>query len=161
MAIPQFQEFMTPTLNALKDGNARTHVEVEDIICPIMGISLSDRKELLPSGTQTIVRNRLSWALYYMYRAGLLARKGRGVYVITQAGKQALDTGSKIDNKFLEQYSSFNELIWPFPCPTRCIFMQALIQFFPGGGKIKRFFEQIADWIKSLILYVSALIRSK
>ena len=109
MPIPQFQEFMTPTLNALKDGNARTHVEVEDIISPIMGISLSDRKELLPSGTQTIVRNRLSWALYYMYRAGLLARKGRGVYVITQAGKQALDTGSKIDNKFLEQYSSFNE----------------------------------------------------
>lgn len=32
------------------------------------------------------------------------------------------------------------------------------ISFF---GKIKRFFEQIADWIKSLILYVSALIRSK
>ena len=107
MPIPQFQEFMTPALNALKDGVARTHGEVESIICPIMGISPEEQKELLPSGTQTVVRNRLSWALYNMYRAGLLVRPKRGLYHITQEGLNALSTTKRIDNDFLDKYEGF------------------------------------------------------
>lgn len=107
MPIPQFQEFMTPALNALKDGVSRTHGEVEDIVCPLMGISQAERQELLPSGTQTIVRNRLSWAMYNMYRAGLLARSRRGVYHITESGTKALASTTRIDNEFLDQYEGF------------------------------------------------------
>ena len=47
MPIPQFQEFMTPALNALKDGKPRTHREVENIVCPEMGISQEERQAKL------------------------------------------------------------------------------------------------------------------
>lgn len=109
MPIPQFQEFMTPALKALEDGKAKHRNEIEEFVAPILGLTSQDRQELLPSGKKPIVRSRIHWALYYMYRAGLISREGRGTYAITPVGKNALKTGKKINNTFLEQYSSFNE----------------------------------------------------
>lgn len=107
MAIPQYQDFMTPVLTAFQDNKPKNHSEVERIVVPQLHLTKEDCAQLLPSGTQTIVRNRLSWAIYYMYRAGLLQQKKRGVYIITEEGKKALQSGKTINNTFLEQFSSF------------------------------------------------------
>lgn len=107
MAIPQYQDFMTPVLTAFQDNKPKNHSEVERIVVPQLHLTKEDCAQLLPSGTQTIVRNRLSWAIYYMYRAGLLQQKKRGVYIITEEGKKALQTGKTINNAFLEQFPSF------------------------------------------------------
>lgn len=107
MAIPQYQDFMTPVLTAFQDNKPKNHSEVERIVVPQLHLTKEDCAQLLPSGTQTIVRNRLSWAIYYMYRAGLLQQQKRGVYIITKEGKKALQSGKTINNAFLEQFSSF------------------------------------------------------
>lgn len=107
MAIPQYQDFMTPVLTAFQDNKPKNHSEVERIVVPQLHLTKEDCAQLLPSGTQTIVRNRLSWAIYYMYRAGLLKQQKRGVYIITEEGKKALQSGKTINNAFLEQFSSF------------------------------------------------------
>lgn len=107
MAIPQYQDFMTPVLTAFQDNKPKKHSEVERIVVPQLHLTKEDCAQLLPSGTQTIVRNRLSWAIYYMYRAGLLQQQKRGVYIITEEGKKALQSGKTINNAFLEQFSSF------------------------------------------------------
>lgn len=72
-------------------------------------ISPEEQKQLLPSGTQTILRNRVSWAIYYMYRAGLLKQIKRGVYEISSEGKKALHSEAKINNAFLEKFASFKD----------------------------------------------------
>lgn len=109
MAIPQYQDFMTPVLAAFKDNKPKNHSEVENIVTPHLHLTKEECSQLLPSGTQTIVRNRLSWAIYYMYRAGLLQQLKRGVYIITKEGKKALQSGKTINNAFLDQFSSFLE----------------------------------------------------
>ena len=109
MAIPQFQEFMTPALQALQDGTEKHRSKIEDFVAPILGLKPEERQELLPSGQKPIVRNRLHWALYFMYRAGLVDRPKRATYKITKAGLEALASGEKIDVKFLEAYPQFRE----------------------------------------------------
>ena len=109
MAIPQFQEFMTPALQALQDGTEKHRSKIEDFVAPILGLKPEERQELLPSGQKPIVRNRLHWALYFMYRAGLVDRPKRATYQITKAGLEALASGEKIDVKFLEAYPQFRE----------------------------------------------------
>lgn len=106
MAIPQFQDFMTPALAAFKNGQAKNYNDIENIVAPQLNLTDEDRRQRLPSG-QKIVRNRLNWAIQYMYRAGLLQQQKRGIYIITEEGKKALQTGKTINNAFLEQFSSF------------------------------------------------------
>jgi len=109
MSIPQYQEFMNPVLEAFKDGESKERSTVETFIIPILNLSEKDLQELVPSSTQTIVSNRVSWAMYYMYRAGLLERVKRGVYKITNSGKQTLSTGAKINNEYLYQFEGFRK----------------------------------------------------
>jgi len=109
MIIPQYQEFMTPALEAFKDGEPKNHSVVEKFITSIFGFSEKELKELLPSGSQTVVRNRLNWAIYYMYRAGLLEKEKRGIYKITDTGRKTLSDKIKINTDYLNQFESFRK----------------------------------------------------
>lgn len=109
MAIPQYQEFMNPVLEAFSDSLPKDHPAVETYVTPILNLSEKDLQELLPSGTQTIVRNRVSWAIYYMYRAGLLERVKRGTYKITPSGQNVLSSKEKINNDYLNQFEGFRK----------------------------------------------------
>ena len=108
MPIPQYQEFMTPALKLLKDTPLAAK-EILPIICEQLHISQGEQQEMLPSGQQTVVANRLNWAISYMYNAGLIIRVKRGFYQISTDGIAALKTGQTINNKFLNQYQSFRD----------------------------------------------------
>lgn len=111
MGVPQYEEFMNPVLEAYKDGSPKGHSEVESCVVSAMNFSETDLQKLLPSGTQTIVRNRLNWAIYYMYRAGLLERVKRGMYKITSFGQSALKAKDKINNDYLNQFEGFRKFL--------------------------------------------------
>lgn len=65
---------------------------------------------MLPSGTQSTLQNRVNWALYDMFRAGLLDRPKKGHYTISDAGKKVLAAPpTKIDRAFLSQFPKFKE----------------------------------------------------
>lgn len=49
-----------------------------------------EKSELLPSGKQTIISNRVSWARFYLEKAGLVKVISRGKYQITQEGVNLL-----------------------------------------------------------------------
>lgn len=109
MSIPQYQEFMNPVLEAFSDCLPKDHPAVENYVAPILKLTDKDLQELVPSGTQTIVRNRVSWAIYYMYRAGLLEKVKRGTYKLTNFGQNALESKAKINNDYLSQFKGFRE----------------------------------------------------
>ncbi|MCL1973133.1 MAG: restriction endonuclease [Endomicrobia bacterium] len=109
MAIPQYQEFMSPTLEVFADGKEKENSEVYQSIITKMNFSEDDLAELLPSGIQSVVRNRLNWAIYYMYRAGLLEKIKMGLYKISSSGKKALHDKKKINNDYLSQFETFRK----------------------------------------------------
>jgi restriction system protein len=62
----------------------------------------------LPSGKRRRWHNRVTWACYDLFRAGLLERPNRGLYVITDAGKKLAEQKPKvIDRDFLMQFPQF------------------------------------------------------
>ena len=75
-----------------------------------MKISQPDREDMVPSGVQARYENRISWATYYLKRAGLLETIKRGIYKITDSGVKVLkDKPATINIKFLRQFDEFVE----------------------------------------------------
>ena len=74
------------------------------------GLSDDERRELLPSGQQPILDNRVAWARTYLKNAGLLESARRGYFSITQRGREVLSKNpTKIDNTFLSQFEQFRD----------------------------------------------------
>ncbi len=89
MAIPDFQTLMRPYLQVIAEG-INTISQAEPILAERLKLSESDFEELLPSGRQTVFRNRMGWARTYLYKAGLIERPKRNFYVVSADGVAAL-----------------------------------------------------------------------
>ena len=74
------------------------------------GLTDAEREQLLPSGSQPVIANRVAWTKTYLKKAGLIAQPTRGVVRITDDGRAALaKKPDRIDNVFLRQYPGFTE----------------------------------------------------
>ncbi len=110
MTIPDFQTLMLPILQIAGDGLEHSVSDAIEIIAAHFGITEEERKELLPSGIQFRLDNRISWARSYLKQAGLLDSPGRGRFLITQQGIQVLKSNpNRIDIAFLKQFPEFLE----------------------------------------------------
>jgi restriction system protein len=90
MNIPDFQSFLLPSLQLAATRDVRVRDSL-DFISDKFDLTEEDREVLLPSGKRTVVASRLSWALYYLARAGMLENNTRGVYSITPKGRGLLE----------------------------------------------------------------------
>ena len=107
MAVPKFFEFFESFLKVTQDGKLYSAKEVRENIAKEMNITDADRSEMLPSGKQATFDNRVAWARTYLDRAGLIETPVRGKYQITEEGRKALESGEKIDLKYLEHSDKF------------------------------------------------------
>jgi restriction system protein len=108
MAIPDYQSLMLPLLRLLEDGQEHTVREAIDKLANEFDLTEEERKALLPSGRQTVFRNRVSWASTYLRKAGLLKNPRRGHMQITDRGREILKQNpQKIDVEFLNQFEEF------------------------------------------------------
>lgn len=112
MAIPNYQEFMLPTLEVIADGQEHKNSDVVQSVAKILNLTDEDMQEMLPSGNQQTYYNRAGWARTYLKKAGLLEYPSRGFMQITEAGKSVMTNKPlKIDNKFLSKFENFNEFV--------------------------------------------------
>lgn len=108
MPIPDFQACMLPFLLHLADGIEHTPKDTEASIADKFDLTQEELSALLPSGQMTVFKSRVGWARTYLKKAGLLDSPKRGVYVITQRGRDVLAQNPKhINIKFLEQFPEF------------------------------------------------------
>ncbi len=105
--IPTYQELMTPVLERAREGEVKFRDAVDEISNELK-LTDEELSELLPSGKQTVIANRIGWAKSYLSKAGLLNTKKRGFFTITDRGIEALNSGQNIDNKYLKQFDTFN-----------------------------------------------------
>jgi len=87
MPIPSYDKFIEPVLRYLAahpDG-AVAH-EVHDAAAASLGVSESEKLEILPSGVQPVYRNRAGWAHDRLKRAGLSTSPRRGFWKLGEKG---------------------------------------------------------------------------
>ena len=102
---------MLPVLKVASEGETRVPVAA-DKIADELGLSDAERDEMLPSGKQRLLHNRVHWAKFYLFKAGLIESPQRAVFRTTQAGKELLAKAPpKIDVELLKNYPSFVEFI--------------------------------------------------
>ena len=90
MAIPDYQSVMLPLLKYTADQKEHHIREAIDYLPQVFNLSEEERKEMLPSGNDIIVDNRIKWARLYMKKAGLLESTRRGFIRITDRGLEVL-----------------------------------------------------------------------
>lgn len=109
MSIPDYQSLMLPVLRLAAEGEKRV-ADVADRIADEVGLTNEEREELLPSGRQRILHNRIHWAKFYMSKAGMISSPARGRFVATDAGKALLATNpARIDVALLMREPAFRE----------------------------------------------------
>ncbi len=110
MGVPDFQSLMLPMLDLASDQKEHSLAEARETLSRKLGLSEEDRAQLLPSGHQTVLANRVAWAKVYMQRAGVLTSAKRGHFQISPRGIQVLaDKPQRIDIKLLDQFPEFME----------------------------------------------------
>ena len=110
MAIPDFQSIMLPLLEFVSDCVNHDNSEAIEYIATRFNLTEQDRKQLLPSGQQRVLGNRVAWARVHMRMAGLLENRARGIFGITQRGREVLEQKPpKINLKFLQSFPDYIE----------------------------------------------------
>jgi restriction system protein len=110
MAVPDYQTLMRPVLSIADDGRDHTAASIRQAVIAQFQLTSDDVEERLPSGRGTTLRNRVGWALTYLFQAGLLDRPRRSVYRINDRGRAVLaEHPDRVDKSVLESFEEFRE----------------------------------------------------
>ncbi|MEQ8192029.1 MAG: restriction endonuclease [Candidatus Eremiobacterota bacterium] len=110
MSVPDFQSLMLPAVKLLKDGKEYNKTEITNSLAKEFNLSEEDLHLLLPSGKQTVLSNRVGWALTYLKKAKVLEAVKRAVVRITPRGQDLLKSKpDQVNMKTLERYPEFLE----------------------------------------------------
>lgn len=88
-SMPVWEEFLTPVLQVLSDGQQRGRREMGHLVAAQVDLNEDQLSEVLASG-QTKANNRIGWALSALARSGAIDRPTRGQYVINARGRALL-----------------------------------------------------------------------
>ncbi len=110
MAIPDFQSIMLPLLNFCADGKEHTNREAIDTLSQQFGLTEEEKAAFLPSGQQRVFGNRVAWARAHMKMARLIENTKRGVFRISERGREVLSKSpSEINLRFLGRFPEYIE----------------------------------------------------
>ena len=100
---------MLPVLRVASQGETRVPLASQKI-ADELDLTEDEREELLPSGKQRILHNRIHWAKFYLGKAGLIDSPKRGVFVTSAAGMALLSSKPLfVDLNILKTYPAFVE----------------------------------------------------
>ena len=130
VTVPNWASFMVPVLHALEDGLEAHVSEIRERVAEanMLGLTPADMLIMTRKRRRTQFEDRVHWAGYYMYRAGLLNWLRRGVYQISEEGRRVLHSGpGTLEEEDLQQYPSYmnwkggeaetDPLVLPIPEP--------------------------------------------
>lgn len=109
MPIPDYQSLMLPVLEIAAKGETSVPL-AEAEIASVFALSQEERDQMLPSGRQRVLHNRIHWAKFYLTKAGYLQSPKRGRFAITPAGVALLaKPPAKLDTQHLLSVPAFRE----------------------------------------------------
>ncbi|MFZ5796161.1 MAG: restriction endonuclease [Sphingomonas sp.] len=85
-------DFYVPTLQVLRDlGGSASIEEIEEKLIDRFGFTQADLDATYPTSGDNIITDKMSWARSYLKFPGFVANDSRGVWVLTEAGRLAVD----------------------------------------------------------------------
>ena len=84
--IPQFEEIRIQALKELSSGVVMRAKELRIPLAKHFGLTEEEMNAWYPSGNGEIFLDRISWALSYLFIAGLVEKPQRGDYKISEKG---------------------------------------------------------------------------
>ena len=99
MPIPKYDELFNDVLKELSDKKEYKTRELKDVISNKVDLTDEERCKMLPSNRETIINNRIGWAITYLKKAGFLESRKWGCVNITDFG---LDSFNKNHNITLD-----------------------------------------------------------
>jgi restriction system protein len=106
MALPVFEDFLYPFLLATRSKDM-TVSEMREYIVNYFHLTDEDCSLRTKNGNTTQVADRLNWVRQYLRRALMIELPQRGVYRITERGKNYLATHDSLNKKDLMEYPEF------------------------------------------------------
>jgi len=83
---------MLPTLQVLRElGGSASIDEIQDRLTTKMGLTQAQLDLVYPTSGASIAADRMSWARSRMKPPGFVESAGRGVWVLTDKGREAAD----------------------------------------------------------------------
>ena len=90
-SIPRHEDFMLPTLKILDShGGSATNDEIVDALIEMLGITPEQMEVVYPTSGAAVVPDRMSWARSYLKYPGFVENPKRGMWVLTDDGRQAV-----------------------------------------------------------------------
>ncbi|MGQ0542621.1 MAG: restriction endonuclease [Blastocatellia bacterium] len=110
MAVPDFQTLMLPFLEISSDRAEHTYSELVERLSSQFGLSDDEKNELVPSGRQTKLLNRIYWIFTHFKHAKLVESVRRGAFIITDRGSDLVKSRpGRVDLKLLATYPEYND----------------------------------------------------
>ncbi|MDJ0391125.1 winged helix-turn-helix domain-containing protein [Roseomonas sp. E05] len=107
MPVPDYQTLMLPVLRIAAEGETRVP-QMAERIANDFALTDTERDEMLPSGRQRLLHNRIHWAKFYLTKAGLIESPGRGRFLASGSGYALLARNpAAIDVDLLKTYPAF------------------------------------------------------
>lgn len=99
---------MLPLLKFASDEKIHTLPEAVTHIANLFHLTEEEKQQMLPSGLQAVIFNRVGWARTYLKKAGLLEDPKRATFKITNRGLDLLKENlPEISTKYLNRYEEF------------------------------------------------------
>ena len=112
MPIPDFESIMQPLLNHLADGKEYGTEETLNVLARVFKLTEEERRQLLPSGRQALFSNRVAWAKFHLKKASVAETSRRGVYRITERGRDLLRSEpERIDMSVLKRFPEYRTFL--------------------------------------------------
>jgi len=108
MAIPKFEDFLYPFLIQLKDKDVSTK-EMKDALVKHFNLTEEDCSLKTKSGSAFQLNDRIGWCRQWLHRALFIEIPQRGIYSITQRGKDYLQSHTDLRQENLLQYPEYAE----------------------------------------------------
>lgn len=114
MPVPTYEALLLPLLQLAGARLASDLPAAEKLLAEQFQLSDEERSARLPSGQQTVLRNRIGWASFYLKNAVLLDKPRRGYFQITERGRGVLaDAPESMTKEFLMKFPEFRDFMQP------------------------------------------------
>ena len=109
MALPKFQDFLYPFLKKLEDGKDISSKEMKTFLIEHFKLSAEDCLLKTKSGKTIQFEDRFGWTRQWLRRALLITLPQRGMYRITDRGKDYLNSHSSLYESDLLAFPEYAE----------------------------------------------------
>ena len=108
--IPDFQSIMLPLLDFIGENDEIPTKIIREGMIKHFNITKEEQEQKTPNGKQFTYYNRIAWAISYLKMADLIYYPQRGIYKITENGKNVLiNPPEKITINYLKQFENFSK----------------------------------------------------